>query len=224
MGLCDPVPSSHRRAVDLPRWLPGTTTTGPMLASRDDRRLRYSPEQPDQNPHLGRGIGPDPVGWLEPDTGWHVAALHRTMLGHPSPRRAGPRNPRDQRGRSRPEDAEVEVEHAVLEAAFAGLHLAAIPIRQCQCNGETGCPGRLIPVRGQVLPGGIAQPTRWRCPAGRMADRSRSLRRKDIDAPIARCRECRRASSPRRERRACVPAAAARHEGTASPDGSWPAA
>ncbi len=52
-----PFPSSHRRASSIcPGGWPGTTTTGPMLASHDDRRLRYSPEQPDQNPHLGRLI------------------------------------------------------------------------------------------------------------------------------------------------------------------------
>ncbi len=49
-----PFPSSHRGgAVDLPRWLASITTTGPLLDSHDDSRLKHSPEQPDQNSQLG---------------------------------------------------------------------------------------------------------------------------------------------------------------------------
>lgn len=49
-----PLPSSQRRAMDLPRWLACQNQHRSMLGSHDDHRLKASPEQPDQNPQLGR--------------------------------------------------------------------------------------------------------------------------------------------------------------------------
>lgn len=46
--------SRHRtggRSTCRDGW-PGTTSIGLMLASHDDHRLKLSPEQPDQDPHL----------------------------------------------------------------------------------------------------------------------------------------------------------------------------
>ncbi len=50
------MPSRSPRHTDAPSICldgsPGTISTGPMLASPDDHRLKPSPEQPDQNPQL----------------------------------------------------------------------------------------------------------------------------------------------------------------------------